>query len=76
MGFDKNYITCLECGAKNNYKITKRMQKFEGKGYSFEMKVKIPRCKKCGSYVYVEEIEEEIIEKAHKKIKEFEVKIC
>lgn len=65
--FDKKQIICLEFGEKDNYNTIKRIQKFEGEGYSFKMEVKIPFCKKCGSYVYVDKIEEDIIKMEHEK---------
>ena len=57
---------CIECGARDTYEF----KNAKGNGYHFEMLVNIPFYKICGAPIYDEEFEEEIAEKANKKIRE------
>ncbi|MCM1039009.1 MAG: DUF4065 domain-containing protein [Roseburia sp.] len=63
-------LLCLECGFTNEYEFRQTTRKYEGDGYSFTLEVKVPFCKKCGNPIEVEEIEEEIAERANGKIRE------
>lgn len=63
-------IICFKCGTKNDYELRKATRQYEGEGYSFAMEVELPFCKKCGTPVTIEEIEQEIAEKANEKIRE------
>lgn len=61
---------CFECGAKNDYEFKDTVRVYEGDGYSFEILVNIPFCKKCGAPIYDEKLENEIAQKANQKIRE------
>lgn len=63
-------VLCFECGKANKYELKEIIRRYEGEGYCFEMLVKVPFCKNCNAPIYVEEIEAEIRQKAHKKIME------
>lgn len=61
---------CFECGSKDGYELKETIRHYEGEGYDFDLKVILPFCKKCGAPIVIEEIEEEIAERANKKIRE------
>ena len=65
----KNVI-CFNCGTKNEYEMRTVTRQYIGEGYSFSMDIELPFCKKCGALITMEEIEQEIAEKANKNIRE------
>lgn len=65
----KNVI-CCKCGTKNEYEMRTMTRQYIGDGYSFSMDIALPFCEKCGALITIEEIEQEIAEKANKKIRE------
>lgn len=66
----KKGTICFECGAKDTYELRETVREYEGDGYHFEIIVKSPFCKNCGTPIYDEEIEKEIAQLANKKIRE------
>lgn len=65
MSQDK-YI-CIECG-NDKYTMKKYARHYQGNGYDFNLDVETPFCTKCGAEIDVEEIEDEIIDRAHEMI--------
>ena len=63
-------MRCFECGQKELFEFKEIEREYEGDGYHFTMSVKVPFCKNCGAFVRDEEIENEIAERANKKIRE------
>lgn len=63
-------MRCFECGQKEFFDYKEIEREYEGNGYHFTMSVNVPFCKKCGAFVRNEEIENEIGERANKKIRE------
>lgn len=63
-------MICFECGEMDNYELKEVEREYVGEGYHFSLKVKIPFCKNCGAPIITEELEDEITEKANKKIRE------
>lgn len=62
-------IRCFQCGnVSEDWILKKSIRKYQGDGYSFELEVETPYCKKCGSPIYDRKMEQEIREKAHKMI--------
>lgn len=61
---------CFECGQKNLYELREVEREYEGDGYHFTMTVKLPFCKNCGAYITSEDIENEIMLEANRKIRE------
>lgn len=61
---------CFECGEKDFYEFREVEREYVGEGYNFTMKVNIPFCKKCGAPITNENLENEIAEKANKRIRE------
>ncbi|MBQ9700660.1 MAG: hypothetical protein IJV71_08585, partial [Lachnospiraceae bacterium] len=62
-------IFCVECGC-NEFVMKKYRRNYEGDGYNFYLDVEVPFCIKCGAEIDVEEIEDEIIDRANEKIRE------
>lgn len=63
-------MRCFECGQKEFFEFKEVEREYEGDGYHFTMSVTVPFCKECGAFVRDEEIENEIAERANKKIRE------
>lgn len=63
-------MRCFQCGARNEFEMKETVRKYEGKGYSFELPVTVPYCKKCGAPMADEDLEEEIAKRAHEIIVE------
>lgn len=63
-------MRCSECGARNQYELKETVRRYQGDGYDFEMKVRVPFCKECGAPISDEEIESEIANEANQKIRE------
>lgn len=61
---------CFECGSKEEVELRETIRKYEGDGYSFEMKVKEPFCKTCNAPIAIEEIEDDIVKMANERIRE------
>lgn len=62
-------IRCFQYGnVSEDWILKKSIREYKGDGYSFELEVETPYCKKCGSPIYDRKIEQEIREKAHKMI--------
>ena len=62
-------IRCFQCSnVSEDWILKKSIREYKGDGYSFELEVETPYCKKCGSPIYDRKIEQEIREKAHKMI--------
>ena len=66
----ENKKSCFECGTKDNYELKDTIRVYEGDSYDFELWVNIPFCKNCGAPIYDEELENEIAQRANKKIRE------
>lgn len=62
-------IFCVECGC-DEFVMKKYRRHYEGQGYDFYLDVEVPFCTKCGAEIDVEEIEDEIIDRANEKIRE------
>lgn len=63
-------LRCFQCGQKDLYELREIEREYEGDGYQFTMKVKVPFCKKCGAFIRDEEIEDKIADEANRKIRE------
>lgn len=63
-------MRCFECGQKDFFELKEIEREYKGNGYHFTMSVKVPFCKKCGAFIKNEEIENEITERANRKIRE------
>lgn len=66
----KAKAVCPECGKVTGYTLKKRIRKYVGEDYQFELPVFVPVCNECGSLIAVEEIEEKITQEANAKIRE------
>lgn len=60
---------CIECGAINDYEIRNGIREYEGEGYHFTLDVQEAVCRKCGSPIWIDEIENEISERANEIIR-------
>ena len=58
---------CFECGQKDLVEYRELEREYEGDGYHFTMKVRVPFCKNCGAFIYDEKTEDEITEIANAK---------
>lgn len=58
-------IRCAECGCLNDYVMKKINRHYEGDGYDFYLDVEVPICNKCGEEIYVESIEDDIVDRAN-----------
>ncbi len=58
-------IRCAECGCLNDYVMKKINRHYEGEGYDFYLDVEVPICNKCGEEIYVESIEDDIVDRAN-----------
>lgn len=65
-----NELLCVECGAVNDFTMKKIKRHYKGDGYDFYLDVEVPVCNKCGQEIYVESIEDEIVDRANVKIRE------
>lgn len=63
-------IVCIECGSLNDYVMKKYKRHYEGDDYDFYLDVEVPVCNKCGEEIYVEAIEDAIVDKANSYIRE------
>ena len=63
-------LMCFECGEENFFELRKVQRQYTGDDYSFEIMVEVPFCKKCGTLLYDQEIENRIAEQANKRIRE------
>ena len=63
------HMRCFECGKKDEYELKETTRKYEGDGYSFNLKVTVPFCKNCGAPLVDENLETQIAKLANEKIR-------
>lgn len=62
-------LICFECGAEDEYEMKKDIREYEGEGYHFTLNVTLPFCKKCGTLLVDEKIEQDIAKRANAEIR-------